>query len=208
MTKKLPTSYRPTDSGVIKEIYDEDVYRIHSLPKGARILDLGAHIGCFALRLLCERDCRVFCVEPDTGSFELLTLNLIEFGPLAELSNFAISDRIGKQRMRINEDHHASSRLDESGELLVNTRTINSIFAFPNQFDVLKCDIEGAERHLLGILVPKSITRVLMEWHNYDGHIYSNWLTNQGFEVELTGGGCPQPRYDSSFAGGMLYATR
>jgi len=52
----------------------------------------------------------------------------------------------------------------------------------------------------------KKMGHIVLEWHNYDGHIYKHYLKKIGFDVELFGTGLPQPEYKRSMAGGMLYA--
>lgn len=68
------------DLAIIDEVINRDCYQLAKL-KGAGfdpkiIIDIGAHIGTFAaLAHLLWPQARIFCVEPDEGSFELLTLN-------------------------------------------------------------------------------------------------------------------------------------
>lgn len=80
-----------------------------------------------------------------------------------------------------------------------------------SECDVLKFDCEMAEKEIfVQEFIPffRRVDYVMLEWHDYDGHAYADYLSKLGFSTLLAGCGLPQPAYDPTFARGMLYAKR
>ena len=87
----------------------------------------------------------------------------------------------------------------------------DAVEKFPDAPIFVKLDCEGGEVSIfsgdLGWL--DSVTYLAMEWHNHDGHVYRDILTDRGFKVELEGGGPPpRPKWDKTIGGGLLFAER
>lgn len=211
------------DAGVLREVFDEDAYRVAQIPKGSVVLDLGAHVGAFALRCAVERRCIVLAAEPYPPSFGYLCGNVhanAEGGGVVAPRWAAVGGSRGLRQFYPTPSHPAGSSLYEHPE----GRSIAPVKVPCFSLDELvllslgkpitvKMDVEGAEREVFadrGALAwaLRSVDRVLMEWHNHDGYVYGEALEALGFEVELRGGGVPQPVYDRSIGGGLLYAQR
>ena len=99
------------------------------------------------------------------------------------------------------------------GGLRVNCVTLKDVFLNNDLTgcDVLKIDCEGAEKEIFCDEFKTCLGQaslILLEWHNYDGAFYAEYLRNIGFLVSITGCGCPAPPYDPTFARGMLYARQ
>lgn len=81
------------DRDVINEVYTGDCYRLRDYPDAAPtvILDIGAHIGTFAvLAAQLWPAAEIYCFEPNKRSFELLCENTRTFGNV-RCYNVAIS---------------------------------------------------------------------------------------------------------------------
>jgi FkbM family methyltransferase len=208
------------DEAVIQEVFEEDVYRVHEIPKGSLVIDLGAHIGTFTLRCAKERDCFVYAYEPNPHSYDLLVGNIKLNHLESKVKAFNVA--VGKScRMRsfcVYDLQHGSSfspdrgydKLEQIQVRCVNPRAIfqaNKI----STCDLLKIDIELAEKEIFTDEFVPYLARakyIILEWHNYDGAFYAEYLKKMGYLVSVTGCGCPAPPYDPTFARGMLYARQ
>ena len=115
-------------------------------------LDLGANIGLVSLyfsQYLAAAD--FVCVEPDPGNAVLLRRNLAFLGPRLRVVEAAIADRPG----RITFDSSGASYRRRLGgtaaSLVVDAVTIDQVLELRGSQgpDLVKIDIEGAERHIL-----------------------------------------------------------
>lgn len=218
--------FREEDRGIIREVFRENPYRIEEIPEGALVIDIGAHIGTVTLRCAVERRCRVCAYEPSCDNFALLVENvgLNHLEDRVKCFNQAIG---GRREVRVFHNHPLSSgggslSLGENPDFAglplkverVQCITLKDIFEENGLSfcDVLKMDCEGAERDVFTDDADpyfRRVGRVLLEWHNYDGHVYANYLKRLGFSVLLTGcGDPPPPPYDPTFGRGMLYSRR
>jgi FkbM family methyltransferase len=205
--------------GVVAEVFDEDAYRIKHIARGATVIDIGAHIGCFALRCAVERGCAVVAFEPDPLVFGFLVANIHLNGAASRIvpTFSAVGAEVGPRDFYVNLGHPAGSSLwpdDKNanyGRINVPCTTLNNILPEDGLVDVLKIDCEGAEREICTDEFLPALTRtkrIVMEWYNYDGGKYRDLLESAGFSVEICGGGKPQPPWDPSIGGGMLYAQK
>jgi len=209
--------------GVITEVFKEDCYNIHSIPKESIVLDIGAHIGTFALRCAKERDCHVYAYEPSPSNFRFLFENvkLNNLEDKVKIFQKAIGERCETREFHTNPEHPAGSSLylkshpsfKDKPLMTSNVEVITLKQIFEDNdltwCDVMKIDCEEAEREVFtdqSIPYFSLVGYLILEWHNYDGHVYSDYLGSLGFDVLLTGTGLPQPPYDPTFARGMLYA--
>ena len=65
---------------IVHEVFDEDVYRVGTIPRGSVVVDIGAHVGMFALRCALERGCTVTCFEPHPDNLPTLRANVERHG--------------------------------------------------------------------------------------------------------------------------------
>ncbi|MBL0127756.1 MAG: FkbM family methyltransferase [Flavobacteriales bacterium] len=116
------------------------------------ILDIGANIGLATLWFKRRYpNARIIAVEPDAENFELLQLNTKGLSGV-ELVHAAIAPtdgRIGFQREGLNPSayHIRSLQGDEEGVVALSMTTLLSRFDL-QRVDLLKLDIEGAEKEL------------------------------------------------------------
>jgi len=212
------------DWDFVKEEFFEDMYVLDDVSQNSIVIDLGAHIGTFTLRCAKLRGCEVYAYEPGSESFSLLVENVGLNGLTDRVKCFneAVGKRYAPRKFYVEETQGSSSfylgiNPDFKDKPLklerVQCTTLKRIFEDNGieECDTLKMDIEGAEREVLNDESKpyfKRVRYVAIEWHNYDGHIYRDYMQQLGFKVLLTGTGIPVPAYSPTFNRGMLYAKR
>lgn len=84
------------DEVAFQEVYLQNEYRLPDrfIPTDI-IVDVGAHIGCFALACLRRGAHRILCFEPDPANFALLVENMRPYNPIVGTHPVAVwrSDR-------------------------------------------------------------------------------------------------------------------
>jgi len=212
--------HRKEDKAVINEVFYENSYKVDQIREEALVIDIGAHIGTFSLRCAKEKGCAVYAYEPYLPSFSILLKNISEnhLENRIKAFNLAVAG-CRKSRIFYSIPHSlASNTLYKplnvaTDELEVNCVTLRDVFLNNDLTgcDVLKIDCEGAEKEIFCDEFKTCIGQaslILLEWHNYDGAYYAEYLKKMGYLVSMTGCGCPAPPYDPTFARGMLYARR
>lgn len=172
----------PSDEAVIREIFDENVYRLHDnfFAEGGCVLDVGANIGVFTLDVLLRAKnngvaVQVFAIEPESHNIELLKKNLEQnqwvFGDShVTIVTTALSDRQGTSH--ITNEHGMSSLSSEGQE--VTTITLDQ---FMDIYDIdevtlAKFDIEGSEVPVLLSASDDTIDkfhRTVIEFDDHNG---------------------------------------
>ena len=97
--------FRARDEQVLREVLAEREYAVAAPSLGAsespRILDVGAHVGAFALWCLEQAPAaRILCVEANPGTCELLRTNARRWSPPGERLRVAACRRRGAERNR------------------------------------------------------------------------------------------------------------
>jgi FkbM family methyltransferase len=191
-----------TDQIVIDEVWSENVYRLepHMLT-GGTVVDLGANIGAFTLRVLATNPAeKVVAVEPVGASYKQLLVNVERNGWSSRLcaSNCAVG-AVGVQSCKIDGDDAEAFTVWEPGDT-----PVQPLEAFlSGEVDVLKIDVEGAEWAFLSQSweLFDRVRWLTMEWHKCSlarlGDLTSRLLMTHVVEVL----GHPDQ-------GGMLWAHR
>ncbi len=194
---------------VIWEIWKAKVYddiRI-SISEGDVVVDIGAHIGVFAVRAarLAHRG-RVYAYEASSKNYPWLSKNrqLNDLGNL-HIQNRAVSGRRGEMPFYIPADNGVLGSLfqEPSGFMeTVQATTLADIIAEHGieQIDYLKVDAEGAEYDILFNCPDETLAkvrRVAMEYHEFEGNKrnhrdLANLLNSHGFTVVVERGVFPQ----------------
>lgn len=140
------------------------------------IIDIGAHIGLFALYAFqyCKKG-RIFCFEPVEENYELLLANL----KLNDIENvfpyqIAISDKRSSSIIYLSKDDSGHSMYTPSSKKIeIKTTTMKNIIDENNidRCDLIKLDCEGAEYDIINSL-PESyferVSKIVMEYHFAD----------------------------------------
>jgi len=201
----------PHAKEVADEVIAEDCYRVSEFPVGARVLDVGAFYGEFAVMAAVRKGCLVHAFEPAANSFDVCSYN-VESNPWARvvMEGFPVGATEGVVEFNYNKDHPAGSNVSRCGDgLLIEQASIKNLVV-NRQINVVKLDCEGSEVEIFSD--PSwvdNVKIVTMEFHNHDGDHYASILRERGFKVDITGTGPkPRPQWDKSMAGGLLFATK
>lgn len=157
---KLIPILKIRDSGgdmfIFHEVLKDEVYRIKPKWLGhppETIVDLGANIGLTTLALASQfSKARFIAVEPNPDSEVLLRQNLACLGSQVRVWKVAISNRKGKARLNLaNEAYNSSLIREYEHGVEVDVVTLAEILKAEKieHIDILKIDIEGAEKMLL-----------------------------------------------------------
>lgn len=202
----LKFEYRPGCDRVQLELGCEHMFIPEYVPKrDGNIIDVGAHIGTFALSAaLIVPEGKVYAIEPCQSTFTLLKRN-IELNRLENIlaSNIALSDKSGLARLsyfpenEIDGDQNWGNTLTstfEKGEIV----STYSLSVFLDENDILKCDFmklncEGSEFEIILGAEPEYLRRVklililyhmdLNKQHNF-GELNEH-LRKSGFNVTI-----------------------
>ena len=118
-------------------------------------LDIGAHMGTYAIMVARRTDCRrIIAFEPDARNFAHLEANLLVNGLLDQVERqpLALSDRDGTVPFEQGTEHDVWSKVSTSaaaGSIFVACARLDSILAVSNQTIALKIDIEMHELQAL-----------------------------------------------------------
>ena len=142
---------RKTDLDAIREVWDEDVYHLDGLDlTGQMAIDLGAHIGAFAVRVALK-GAQVLAVEPSPTNVERLrahiAANNLERVAVRAMACGANSDDVGLAEM---EGTGMLARNDGSAVKFPCVTLIDLVagVTIPGG-SVLKIDTEGSEMAIL-----------------------------------------------------------
>ncbi len=133
-------------------VYED--FNVQMSERPSFLLDLGANIGLFAIKLKALfPEIRIACVEPDTQNFEVLQLNT---QALDDIHNYQKAIWHKQEKLFINDNEGGNwgktvhkEQVNPAAET-VETITIDQILDDLNEkrIDILKMDIEGAEKEL------------------------------------------------------------
>ncbi len=143
----------PTDPIVIKEIWEENVYRTDDwrFEYEGDIVDIGANIGSFSI-FSASKQCKVYAVEPEPHNLEALNNNIV-LNNMQEniiVCPYAISDYNGTA---VISDEGGGSTIKDDGIFGsdIDVITLSNFFEMYNieEVSILKIDVEGAEPEII-----------------------------------------------------------
>lgn len=202
---------RTLDRRIVSSVLLDNEYRLPSrFPPGSSVLDVGAHIGSFALSALRRGAARIDCFEPQPDNYRLLEHNMEPYADQVRVHHRAVwrSDQPGQELSLRNP--HASRN---TGAFQVTAETdANAVPAMPldeairtlappdGTIALLKLDCEGAEWPIL--LTSRELQRVeaicgeyhlgeLPDFFQVSGSpspsedLLRDFLREQGYEVSL-----------------------
>jgi FkbM family methyltransferase len=199
---------------LVREIFDESRYALPPLAAGDVIIDVGAHVGTFAVwASVCCPGTRIVCVEPTPVAADYLRRNIarnrlrnvtvVEAACASRADDRTLHDRCV---MAMNTLFAPDARSDGT---VVRCVTLDQLFELNavRRCGFLKLDCEGAEYEILFSTsdeVLGRIAHITMEYHRglapYDERAVATFLRKHGFEVTVG------PLEDEE--GGYLYASR
>lgn len=133
--------------------------------RGKTVLDIGANIGAFADRVMKVGAKRVFCFEPESSNFKLLSSQEI---PKAKLFNMAVSDTNGTTTFYVNKGRNKG--LHSLNEVRGRDKQEVKLISFEKVIDkvrpdIIKVDIEGGEYNLDFKLLNAECKAIAIEIH-------------------------------------------
>ncbi len=210
------------DLVIVQDVYSGDAYRTHLLSSNAGpqvIVDIGAHIGCFAKRWHEKNpEARIICVEACPENLPALRANVGDFAeivpaactyetePMALLNAVRPDCESTGGSVVVPRSELETSNLRQEGYKYWNdlrelpTVTLEQLrqrFGF-DHIDVLKLDCEGSEYSILGHT--PSLDRIRMIVGEYHGH--SRW---DSFRQERMQGWDYGHMLDGGESGGLFH---
>jgi len=150
-------------------VVEKNEYRLPDEMTGQTVLDIGAHIGAFALACHLRGAGRIVCYEPDAENFALLEENAGDFATCIKAA--VMGDCAAAVGLRRLSDHDAgmgrnTGRVDVFGEPDGTACIpIGETLAAHAPVDVLKIDCEGAEWEILQHADLTTVHRIVGELH-------------------------------------------
>lgn len=194
---------RPGARVPVYEVFAEDCYRLDwffggSLSAPLRVLDIGAHVGSFAIALAhLDPAATVHCFEPSAATADFLRRNVSDNHLDARIAvrQEAVADVTGEVSFLDNgvgsaqNSMHASAALPGSQRGTVMASTLDDVVAADGPFDVVKLDCEGAEYDIVFAAGDESWSTVrflVLEYHPSSSRSWNdleNHFTRLGFNV-------------------------
>ena len=163
------------DRHVFKRIFARDEYRLDGLAPGSlgTVVDVGAHIGVFALRVA-PLARRVLCFEPDPANFELLRANTARLPHVTCVRTAVAAGRATRSlHLGINGSRNSLRPIDperSKGAIPVEAVGLDDLFREHgvDRCDLLKIDCEGGEYEIVygaSAALWSRVGRIRMEYH-------------------------------------------
>lgn len=173
--------------------YDKPGFKINS---DDTIIDVGAHIGLFALYAsqFCKQG-KIFCFEPVKENFDILLANL-QLNKLTNVKpfNIAVSQKIGEVKIYLNDDESGHSMFVPGTKYItIKSVSLKDIIDSNNleRCDFIKLDCEGVEYEIIDSLPNdyfNKIKKMCIEYHFVDEKPYllenmSKKLSDLSYEI-------------------------
>ena len=140
------------------------------------IIDVGAHIGLFALfaSQFCKNG-KIFCYEPIKENYKILIEN-IEMNQIQNIfpNNLAVTKKTSRVKIFLNDDQSGHSMFIQNKNFVeVDSKSLSDIFIDNGikECDFLKLDCEGAEYEIIESLSADLFTKInktVIEYHMVD----------------------------------------
>jgi len=140
------------------------------------IIDVGAHIGLFALfaSQFCKNG-KIFCYEPIKENYKILIEN-IEMNQIQNIfpNNLAVTKKTSRVKIFLNDDQSGHSMFIQNKNFVeVDSKSLSDIFIDNGikECDFLKLDCEGAEYEIVESLSADLFTKInktVIEYHMVD----------------------------------------
>jgi FkbM family methyltransferase len=186
------------DLFVIKEIWEQNEYFLDVINPNVPgvILDIGAHIGAFTLKIKSlYPEKAVFAFEPETANFQLLKQNITN-NNLAFITplQMAVSKETGSIPFFVDLNHTAGHRTTFTTQEPHQQVSAVALSDFINQYNLeqialLKIDCEGGEYDILMHLATEHWQRIIylaFEYHDSTEYCYEDLLQHlvvNGFKL-------------------------
>lgn len=177
------------------EIFNKEIYKVDLQKDFPVIFDLGSHIGLSILYFKMNYpDAKILGFEPNPNIFPLLEENIYCNNLIGiELRNIALGNTEEIREFHIDNQYDAFSTAGfkpnawngKQSTTPISVKTAKLSKYINNPIDLMKMDIEGAEKEVLTELESenklKYIRNIIIESH---GTNITDILTRNGFEIE------------------------
>lgn len=184
------------DSKIVDSVLIRNEYALPNSMRGKIVVDIGAHIGSFAVACAKRGASKIYCFEPDPENFELLAANTSK-SEIPENVSIALfdaavvpaTDEDFTLAVRRLTNHDFGTRntghVDVFGTADDGTVgiTLKSILEQIGDIDLLKIDCEGMEWALLEDADLSKVKVIEMELHDVSGvdHVFTAPYKSVGF---------------------------
>ncbi len=188
----------------LSEQYRDDVYqKYYKIRKGDIIVDVGAHIGTFAVRAatIVGQEGSVVAIEPEPDNLIFLRKNVqanklhnVVIVPKAIWSSkdklkFFIAERTGRHGLINDKDQDPNKFIEVEVDTLDNILKDVGI----SKIDFIKMDIEGAEieayQGMKETLKNNNVKLAIAAYHTHEGwQTIAGWLSGDEFEAYVREG--------------------
>jgi FkbM family methyltransferase len=188
MTPRSQLTLRPgtTDSTVVREIWDENVYHLspECFLESAVAVDVGANIGAFALRAAELGARRIVAFEPELDNFRTLLSNL-ESNPFAKTVVEPVHAAIWRDDGWLSTVGTGGgakvTTVDGGRDNRVRCLTLDRVFEENaiGECGFLKLDAEGAEYAILGAASTQTLNRcrrIALEFHAASTEVFGRFI--------------------------------
>lgn len=156
-----------TDYKVFEDVFINETYKVNTKSKPKLVIDAGANVGYSSVYFANRYpSARIIAIEPESDNYRLLKRNV---GPYHQVSTVqtALWDRVIPFHVTNQNSGAWAFQVEEAKVAdpgLTTTTTLNRLIAASREqfIDILKIDIEGAERHVF---------HSNLEWLDYVGTI-------------------------------------
>ena len=138
-----------TDMWVVQEILLDEEYQCDLSDDPEVIIDAGANIGCTSVYYANKYpDALIIAIEPERSNYEMLLKNIEHYPNVRPINAALWWNHVSKLSVR-EDGCHAGFAFEPNENGNINTVTIGDLFNRYGRIDILKLDIEGAERQIL-----------------------------------------------------------
>ena len=187
------------DESVFSEVFVDRAYRILDdiITKANTIIDVGAHIGAFAIyAATINPKAQITAYEPEPSNFKIFKEN-IKLNHINTITpkNLAVAGKQEQRTLYINEDSHNHSLTKDLqkqlSETTVQTTTLEAIIQKHGQISLLKMDCEGAEFEIFTVTNSATLAKIqhiYIEYHEYQQQVTNleKTLQSAGFKTKRT----------------------
>lgn len=206
-------TYETVPTASVTDVFGGDQYKFSNVPNKGLVIDLGANIGAFSIRAAYEKQCTVFCYEPATLLFGMLSKNIDDnkVGALVHPHKKAVTDVAGKRDFWFYKENGGGSSLfghvyppNTTDKEVVDCVTLKNVFEDNNisECDFLKMDIECSEMYVFKeefLPYLRKCRVIAFEYHCSNLHSICDLMSKNGFDC----GG-----YKKVICGGGAYLIR
>lgn len=202
------------DSVIVDQVLVRNEYNLPKDMQGMVVLDIGAHIGAFAVACAKRGAAKIYCFEPEPENFELLVENVKEYSQAVVFYNAIVADASSSLGLGIRRLGNHDQGLRNTGHVDVfgpadgtAGAPIQPILDKIGNIDMLKVDCEGMEWAIFAAADLSKVQSIEAELHDVSGiehpsiAVYArepfqnlcqglaDKLRADGFDVVLTGTG-------------------